>query len=182
MTHVPADAEEPVVLYRAAVIPGIRVLILVLATVAAVVPAGMLVILVAAALDTSRPHVALFAWSGAAITLLLLTGFGIMVIRGARSAFIVTTAGITIRRLVRTVRIPWSDVGVIQVDPRHMHRGEAVVVRRDGTRVGSPVTAARYAMRRGESTFDHGPELLHPAIPVRAAIDAHQRYLRGEFG
>lgn len=173
---------NPAVLYRAAVLPGIRVLILVLAALAAFAPALIMYVLIAAALDAQSGDAKPIAVIGAFVILALLIGVLIVIVRGAWSAFIVTTAGITVRGIARTVHVPWSDIAVIQVDPRHMHRGEAVVVRRDGTRIGSGVTAARYAIRRGESTFDHGPQLLHPARPVRAAIDAHQRYLRGEFG
>lgn len=44
------------------------------------------------------------------------------------------------------------------------------------------ITEARSAMRRGERTSDHGPGLRGAARPTRAAIDAHRRWLRGEFG
>lgn len=181
MTRVPG-VREPVVLYRAEMIIGLRVLVLVLAAIAAAIPIALLIGILVAAREARTPALALLAWSGAGLILVLLAGGAVLLIRGVRSTFTVTTAGIEVRGLVSTVRIPWSDVAVIHVDPRHFHRGQALVIRRDGTQVGSSVTAARYAMRRGESTFDHGPELLHPAIPVRAAIDAHQRYLRGEFG
>lgn len=173
--------EEPVLLYRAAVVPGIRVLILVLAGLASMVPAAALCLAVAVAMSARDTTEILVAVGGAVVIASLLIGALVVIVRGAWSAFIVTTAGITVRGLVRTVRIPWTEVAVIQWERDLMRRGQAVVVTRSGQRIGSAVTSARFAMRRGESAFDHGPQLLHPAIPVRAAIDAHQRYLRGEF-
>ncbi|MFC0673348.1 hypothetical protein [Brachybacterium hainanense] len=43
------------------------------------------------------------------------------------------------------------------------------------------ITTARFALSRGESTSDHGPDLLQPARPARAAIDVHRRWLRGDL-
>lgn len=99
-----------------------------------------------------------------------------------RPRFVVSTDGILVRGLVRTHRVTWPDVARVEVDQGTLMRGQTVVVTRSGTRVGSSITAASFALRRGESTYDHGPDLRHPAIPARAAIDAHQRYLHGEFG
>lgn len=173
--------EAPALLYRAALVPGIRVLILVLAALASLVPATLLCLVAVIAMTARRTTEILIAVGGAVVIASLLTFALVVIVRGAWSAFIVTTAGITVRGLLRTVRIPWAEVAVIQWERDLMRRGQAVVVTRSGQRIGSAVTSARFAMRRGESPFDHGPQLLHPAIPVRAAIDAHQRYLRGEF-
>ena len=175
------DSPAPTVLYRASVLPWLRVLVLSLAGTFSAGPAVMVWAVTAAAMDASRPSSRIIGLCAAALILALLASFLFVIIRGALSAFVVSTSGVTVRGIFRTVHVPWHDVAVVQVDPRHTHRGQALVVRHDGTRVGAPVTAARYAMRRGESTFDHGPQLLDAAIPVRAAIDAHRRYLRGQF-
>lgn len=181
MTSTPEHSPAPAILYRAALTPGIRALIVILLALAAPVPTVILILILVAALDAPDPFWMQVGTAAIVVILLLLGGFILVTIKGAWSAFIVSTAGITIRGIVRTVHIPWAEVAVIQLEQRVMYRGEAVVVTRSGSRIGSPVTSARFAMRRGESTYDHGPQLLHPAIPVRAAIDAHQRYLRGEF-
>lgn len=181
MTRTPDSSYAPAILYRAALAPGIRVLIVVLLVLASLVPTAMLILILVAALDAPDPFWMLVGTASIVMILLLLVGFVFVTIRGAWSAFIVSTAGITIRGIARTVHIPWAEVAVIQLEQNLMYRGQAVVVTRSGSRIGSPVTSARFAMRRGESTYDHGPQLLHPAVPVRTAIDAHQRYLRGEF-
>ena len=181
MPRTSDDSPAPTVLYRAAVLPGLRVLILSLVWTFSVGPAVVVWVVVASAMDASRPSLRIIGLCAAALILALLASVLFVIVRGTSSAFAVSTSGVTVRGIFRTVHVPWHDVAVVRVDTRHMHRGQVLVVRHDGTRVGSPVTAARYAMRRGESTFDHGPQLLDVAIPVRAAIDAHQRYLRGEF-
>lgn len=91
--------------------------------------------------------------------------------------FTVTTEGVIVRNLLRWSRIPWDAVAVVEVDRSVLGRGATVIVRRDGTRVRSELTAARSAIRRGESTFDHGPDLMQPARPTRAAMQAHQEFL-----
>lgn len=100
---------------------------------------------------------------------------------GQRPRFTVSTAGVEIRTPLRTRRLPWSEVAIIEVDQGWVHEGQTIVVLRDGRRIGAPITEARSAMRRGERTTDHGPGLREAAIPTRAAIDAHRRWLRGEF-
>ncbi|EWS82960.1 hypothetical protein [Brachybacterium phenoliresistens] len=160
------------VLYRAA--PG--VLVRVLVTLVLVGHAlTMIASLLLALLVPERPHVllalvVLLGWglTGVAITLLL------------RPAFEVRADGIVDRRYLGGRRIPWEEITVIEVDRSLMNRGGTVVVLHDGRRLRPAITNARFAMSRGESTSDHGPDLLQPARPARAAIDGHRRWLRGE--
>ena len=105
----------------------------------------------------------------------------VLALLGQRPRFAVTTAGVEIRTLLRSRRIPWADVAIIEVDRGWVHQGQTVVVLHDGRRIGAPITEARSAMRRGESVFDHGSDLMQPARPTRAAIDAHRRWLRGDL-
>ena len=149
--------------------------------IAALMPALALVVITTATLEARSLMWALIGSVAALLMLLALIGLIVLAVRAPLASFTVTTAGISIREIFRTTNIAWADVAVIQIDQTLIQRGRAVVVTRDGKRTASSITAARFALRRGESTYDHGPELLHPAIPVRAAIDAHQRYLRGEF-
>lgn len=123
-----------------------------------------------------RPNVIL-----AGLLVALLGAVLVIVALGNRHRFVVGTTGLLIRGSVTTHRIPWGDVRRIEVDQGFLHRGETVVLRHDGSRVRSAVTGARYAIRRGESTSDHGPSLRGPARPTRAAIHAHRRYLGGRL-
>lgn len=181
MTDTPHRPHEPIVLYRAALLPGYRIFMTIFISVAALFPTLALVTITSATLEARTPLWMLIGSVAALVMLIVLVGLLFLAVRGARSSFTVTTAGICIKEIFRTTDIAWADVAVIQIDQALMQRGRAVVVTRDGNRTPSSITAARFAMRRGESTYDHGPELLHPAVPVRVAIDAHQRYLRGEF-
>lgn len=99
-----------------------------------------------------------------------------------RLRFTVTTAGVVLRSFVRTHRIGWPQIAVVAVDTGWSQRGQTLLAPHDGRRLGSPITEARSAMRRGERTRDHGPDLMTPARPTRAAIDAHVRFLRGHRG
>lgn len=104
-----------------------------------------------------------------------------VLVLGQRPRFTVSTTGIEIRTLLRTHRIPWAEVAVVEVDTGWVHQGQTVVVLHDGRRIGAPITEARSAMRRGEHTSDHGPGFRGAAIPTRAAIDAHRTWLQGEL-
>ncbi|GAB3757611.1 hypothetical protein [Microlunatus parietis] len=106
----------------------------------------------------------------------------VIIWRGSGQSFVVSTGGIVLRGWMRTVRIPWAEVAAIEVDDRSLSLGQTVVVTRTGRRIGSPITGARFAFRRGESAADHGPDLRQPAIPTRAARAAQERHRRGEFG
>ncbi|EWS82962.1 PH domain-containing protein [Brachybacterium phenoliresistens] len=112
------------------------------------------------------------------IVLPLLLAVLVITLLANLQRFTVTTTGITIRGWLGRRRIPWDEVAVVEVDRSTLGRGATVVVTRDGRRVRSELTAARYALRRGESVSDHGPDLLQPARPTRAAIQAHQEHLR----
>lgn len=101
----------------------------------------------------------------------------VVTVLGNLQRFTVTTEGVHVRGWLRGVRIPWGEVAVVEVDRSVLGRGATVVVTHDGRRVRSELTAARSAVRRGESTSDHGPDLLQPARPTRAAIQAHREYL-----
>ncbi|MGP9539657.1 PH domain-containing protein [Brachybacterium sp. AOP43-C2-M15] len=104
-----------------------------------------------------------------------------LVLLGQRPRFTVSTTGLEIRTPLRTRRLPWAEIAVVEVDHGWVHQGQTVVVLRDGRRIGAPITEARSARRRGERIADHGPGSREPAITTRAAIDAHRRWLRGEL-
>lgn len=129
-----------------------------------------------AALVPRRPQVVLVA-----VCLLLLVGLGSTLALLLRPAFLVTSDGVVVRGYLRTHRLAWSDIALVEVDRALMNRGATVVVTRDGRRVTSALTGSRFALYRGESAHDHGPDLLQPARPTRAAIDMHRRWLHGHL-
>lgn len=100
----------------------------------------------------------------------------VVVARGPHQRFRVTSAGVELRDTLRTRRIPWADVAVVEVERNLVGRGATVIITRAGHRYRSAITEARSAQRRGEATADHGHDLLQPARPTRAAIAAHQAY------
>lgn len=122
------------------------------------------------------------SWLGAAIFLPFAVPPLWLLLAAYRSAFLVTTEGVVDRWSIGGRRASWEDVERIEVEQQFHGRGRTVVVTRSGRRWSSLITSPRHSLLRGESTFDHGPDLRTPAIPTRAAIDAHVRYLRGEFG
>ena len=173
MTPPPAPAT---VLYTARPALWVRLLLLAVGVAVAVMIGGGVIALLLADGDPSlHGRIALALAAPCALVVLALA------LLGQRPRFIVSTAGVEIRTPLRTRRIPWADVAIIEVDRGWTHQGQTVVVLHDGRRIGAPITEARSAMRRGERTADHGPGLRDPAIPTRAAIDAHRRWLRGEL-
>ncbi|SDS68049.1 hypothetical protein SAMN04489812_2659 [Microlunatus soli] len=111
------------------------------------------------------------------VSVALIAGPAVILLTGLRQSFTVTDQRLIITGAFRTRRIGWQQVRSIEVDRRLLSRGATVVVLTDGCTVHSPITAARVAIRRGEQTVDHGPDLLHPARPTQAARAAHRRHL-----
>lgn len=99
-----------------------------------------------------------------------------------RLRFTVSTSGLTIVNFLVTHRLAWHEVQVIRTSPDFFLRGATTVHTRDGRSLTALVTTANYAMWRGESFRDHGEDLRSGGRPAHAAIDAHRRYLAGEFG
>lgn len=163
---------RPTVLYVARPAPWVRVVQIVVGTAVALLLGTSSVSLALA--DGGAPVVRL-----AALVMVVPPAVGILVLLALaqRLRFTVTTAGVVIRTLLRTRRIPWEQIARIEVDTGWVHRGQTLVVLQDGRRIGAPITQARAAMRRGEDSRDHGPDLTSAARPTRAAIDAHRRAL-----
>lgn len=118
--------------------------------------------------------------------LLVTTPLSLLAIAAAvvvtRLRFTVSTSGLTIVNFFVTHRLAWHEVQVIRTSPDFFPRGATIVHTRDGRSLTALVTTANYAMWRGESYWDHGEDLRSGGRPVHAAIDAHRRYLAGEFG
>jgi Na+/H+ antiporter NhaD/arsenite permease-like protein len=164
----PASSQVPRVLYaaRPATLPRV-----VSAVLLAVLALWTVLLTVEALREPTRGR-----WLIVVFCLVLgtLVGLGLL-----RPAFLVTPEGLVSRGPLRTRRVAWAEVARVEVGTSVLERGATVVVLRDGRTLVPPITAARRAVFRGESTGDHGHDLRHPAAPTRAAIDAHVRYLRG---
>ncbi|MFC7374774.1 MULTISPECIES: PH domain-containing protein [unclassified Brachybacterium] len=105
----------------------------------------------------------------------------VYVFRVARLAMIVTTEGITVRELLRTRRVPWEQVHLIDEAPHWYHRRLTCIVLTDGTRIAPLVTNYLSLRLRGEP-WDRAARDRHvPMVPTRQAAAAHRRWLRGEF-
>ncbi|MBP2383926.1 PH domain-containing protein [Brachybacterium sacelli] len=117
------------------------------------------------------------AWIAVLIVLPALAAVPTIVVLGNLMRFTVSTEGVRVRGFLQTRHIRWEQVAVVEVDRRAVGRGGTVLVHTDGRRIRSGITQARAALRRGERTADHGPDLLRPARPTVAAIDGHRWFL-----
>lgn len=105
-----------------------------------------------------------------------------LIVLASLQRFTVTTRGVEIRTLWRRHRIAWRDVSIVDIARSVFRRGATVIRLHDGRSIRSDLTAARYSLLPGESPYDHGPRGLDPARPTRAAIAAHQQWLRESAG
>lgn len=167
----PSSVPPPRLLYRAgpSILFRVVVSILLLALTFTLLSGALLALLV-----PDRPHLPL---AGLAVLMWILLGGALALV--LRPSFRVSSQGIEVRGYLSTTRLSWPQIALIDVDHALMNRGATVVVLHDGRRVTSALTGSRFALYRGESVHDHGPDLLQPARPTRAAIDAHQRWLHG---
>ncbi|WP_062950408.1 hypothetical protein [Brachybacterium sp. sponge] len=100
-----------------------------------------------------------------------------------RRRFTVTTAGIEVASHPGTSRLPWSQIRLVRVGPATFRAPRATeIVLADGSAVRPPATSMNFAVRRGEMPTAHGADGTSPTRCTLAAIDAHRRYLAGEFG
>lgn len=100
-----------------------------------------------------------------------------------RQRFTVTTAGIEVASYLATRRVPWSQIRLVRVGPATFLAPRATeIVLTDGSTVRPPATSMNFALWRGEMTTAHGADGTSPTRCTLAAIDAHRRYLAGEFG
>lgn len=118
---------------------------------------------------------------GALLCLSLVLFIGLVWFVGTRIQFLVDDDGITIVHYLRTRRIPWEQVAVIEQSSSYWTFGATVVVLREpvGRRITALATTDRTMIHRGENPFAHvGAESANaPRRPTRAAIDAHRRWI-----
>lgn len=111
-----------------------------------------------------------------ALSVLVVLAIGLYALR---RSFTVTTDGLEIRSFLVTRRIPWSDVSVIEQEEGYLWEGAVRVRLRDGRSHVGPLTDIRTGIMRRRPQLRPGPDGLYD--PARAAIDAHRRFLAGEF-
>lgn len=119
---------------------------------------------------------------GPAAGLVILLVIGVLVV-SARQRFTVTTAGIDVVSYLSTRHLPWADITLVRVGPPSFLAPRATeIVLADGSTVRPVATSMNFALWRGETPLAHGADGTSPTRCTRAAIDAHRRYLAGEFG
>lgn len=113
-----------------------------------------------------------------AVVLLLMVA---MVVIGTRLQFTVDDDGLTLVHYLRSHRIPWEQVAVIEQSSSYWTTGAVVVVLRDppGRRITALATTDRLAIYRGENPFRFIDSLAQLRWPAQAAIAAHRRWLAG---
>lgn len=120
----------------------------------------------------------------AVISVLFLLGLGALVavvflwFRGTSMRMVLTTTGIEVRSLGRHW-IPWHDVASIESSSHWYWSGTTVIRRSAGAPVMAKITAHRFSLLRGAPWPDRDPATAPRDTLI--AIDAHRRYLRGEF-
>ena len=104
-----------------------------------------------------------------------------MVLIGTRLQFIVDDEGLTLLHYLRSHRIPWEQVAMIEQSTAYWTSGAVVVVLREplGRRITALATTDRMAVYRGENVVSWGSPATEQRPPTRAAIDAHRRWLAG---
>jgi len=116
---------------------------------------------------------------GFLLCLSLVLFIGLVWFVGTRIQFLVDDEGITIVHYVRTHRIPWEQVAVIEQSSSYWTTGAAVVVLREpaGRRITALATTDRMMLYRGENPFDTVRAGNAPRCPTLAAIEAHRRWI-----
>lgn len=116
---------------------------------------------------------------GFLLCLSLVLFIGLVWFVGTRIQFLVDDEGITIVHYVRTHRIPWEQVAVIEQSSSYWTTGAAVVVLREpaGRRITALATTDRMMLYRGENPFDTVRAGNAPRRPTLAAIEAHCRWI-----
>ena len=118
---------------------------------------------------------------GAVMCLVIVLLSIAMVLLGTRLQFTVDDAGLTLLHWVRSHRIPWEEVAVIEQTSAYWTSGAVVVVLKEpfGRRITALATTDRMAVYRGENVVSWGSPATEQRPPTRAAIDAHRRWLAG---
>lgn len=104
-----------------------------------------------------------------------------MVLIGTRLQFTVDDEGVALLHYLRSHRIPWEEVAMIEQTAAYWTSGAVVVVLREplGRRITALATTDRMAVYRGENSFRWGSPATELRPPTRAAINAHRRWLAG---
>lgn len=116
---------------------------------------------------------------GAVMCVVVLLLVIAIVVIGTRLQFIVDDDGLTLVHYLRTHRIPWEQVAVIEQSRTYWTTGAVVVVLRHpaGRRITALATTDRMALYRGENPFRFIDSLAQLRYPAQAAISAHRRWL-----
>ena len=116
---------------------------------------------------------------GAGVCLMVVLFSLAAMLIGTRLQFTVDDEGLTLVHYVRSHRIRWEEVAVIQQTADYWTAGAAVVVLKEplGRRITALATTDRMAVYRGENFLRWGSPATELRTPTRAAIEAHRRWL-----
>ena len=105
----------------------------------------------------------------------------VIMLIGTRLQFTVDDEGLTLLHYLRSHRILWEEVAIIEQTASYWASGAVVVVLKEplGRRITAFATTDRMAVYRGENIFSWGSPVTEQRPPTRAAIDAHRRWLAG---
>lgn len=125
--------------------------------------------------------------SGGAAVVRSLAGAGMLgfigvfvwwAVRWLRLALVLEDDAVTVRGLLRTVRVPWRDVSRIESARGGYWRRATQVLTHDGQRHTAIGTSYQYLLFRGEPFDEQASDPQIPLRPTQAAMAAHQRWLR----
>lgn len=174
-------------LYRAEfypIFPILQRIGLVIAGAVFVVPALLLGVLVAIAMQSTWGIVVAL---GVVLVGAALGGaFIALTWRSTSMAMVVTTTGIEVRGYWIRRWVPWEQIARIESSAHWYWRRATCILTHhsltaNGERIIATVTAYQYIFWRNEPYDAQARDPREHLVPTRVAIDAHRRYLRGEF-
>lgn len=181
------SAERGETLYRAEFYPIFSILqrvALVIAGAVFMVPALLLGVFVAIGMQS--------AWGVVVALGVVLVGAALggaliaLTWRSTSMAMVVTTTGIEVRGYWIRRWVPWEEIARIESSTHWYWRRATCILTHhsltaNGERIIAAVTAYQYIFWRNEPYDAQARDPREHLVPTRVAIDAHRRYLRGEF-
>jgi hypothetical protein len=180
MSHVhEAGSARGALLHESSLSRVLRILQLVALVIGAVIMLLTLALFAALLIAVAESAAAYVAVALILVACLAPVGLlALCVRRGMRLAMRVSTGGIEVRGYLRD---HWEQVARVETSDHWYWRRATRIVTTDGRRVDAVVTSYQFLVFRGEAYDDTARDPRIPQLPTRIAIDAHRRFLRGEF-
>lgn len=176
------SADRGQVLYTAQYVLWLRICQAVALCLAAVLLLGTLALVAVLAFAVAE---SVLEYAAAGLVLMVGAAFLVLLlasgVRSLRMQMTVTTRGIEVHGYLRDHRIPWEQVVRVETSGHWYWRRATCIVTADGARIVPIITAYQNLIFRGEPYDATARDPRIPQLPTRIAIDAHRRFLRGEF-